>query len=65
VYVDDILLAENDKEMIIATQGWLFSKFEMKDIGEASYMLRVKILRDRFKKLLGLSQEVYIKKILE
>ena len=37
----------------------------MKDIGEASYVLGVKILRDRSRKLLGLSQRTYIKKILE
>jgi len=65
LYVDDILLAENDKKMIVATQGCLSSKFEMKDMCKASYMLKVKILKDHFKKLLGLSQETYIKKILE
>ena len=65
LYVDDILLAENDKEMIVATQGWLSSKFETKNMGEISYMLEVKILRDHSRKLLGLSQETYVKKILE
>jgi len=65
LYADDILLAGNDKEMIVAMQGWLSSKFEMKDMSEVSYVLGVKILRDHSKKLLGLSQETYIKKILE
>ena len=65
LYVDDILLAGNDKEMIVATKMWLFSTFEMKDMGEASYVLGVKILRDRSRRLLGLSQETYIKTILE
>lgn len=51
--------------MIVATQGWLSSNFEMKDMDEASYVLRVKILRERSRKLLGLSQETYIKKVLE
>ena len=37
----------------------------MKDMGEASYVLGVKIIRDRAKRLLGLSQETYIKKMLE
>ena len=37
----------------------------MKDIGEASYVLGVKILRDLSKCLLGLSQEMYIKKMLK
>ena len=37
----------------------------MKDMGEASYVLGVKILRDLSKRLLGLSQETYIKKMLK
>ena len=37
----------------------------MKDMEEASYVLGVKILRDRSKCLLGLSQEMYIKKMLK
>ena len=37
----------------------------MKDIGETSYVLEVKIFRDRLKRLLGLSQETYIKKMLK
>jgi len=57
LYVDNILLAENDKKMIVATQGWLSSQFEMKDMGEASYVLRVKILRNRSRRLIDLFQE--------
>ena len=37
----------------------------MKDMGEVDYILGVKILRDCSKKLLGLSQQTYIKKVLE
>jgi len=37
----------------------------MKDMGEASYVLGVKIIRDRTKRLLGLTQETYIKRMLE
>jgi len=37
----------------------------MKDMGETSYILRVKIDRDRSRDLLALLQEPYIKKILE
>ena len=65
LYVDDILLAGNDMSSIVATREWLSSTFEMKDMGEANYVLGVKIVRDRSKKLLCLSQETYIKKILE
>ena len=37
----------------------------MRDMGEASYVLGVKIVRDRAKRLLDLSQETYIKRMLE
>ena len=37
----------------------------MKDIGEASYVLGVKIFKDSSKQLLGLSQETYIQKMLK
>uniref|UniRef100_A0A2N9FVA6 Integrase catalytic domain-containing protein n=1 Tax=Fagus sylvatica TaxID=28930 RepID=A0A2N9FVA6_FAGSY len=65
LYVDDILLAGNDKEFIKTIKEWLSSTFEMKDMGEASFVLGVKILRDRLRKLLGLSQETYIRKVLK
>ena len=59
------ILAGNDMEMIITTEGWLSSNFEIKDMGEADYVLGVKILKDRSKKLLGLSQQTYIMKVLK
>jgi transposase InsO family protein len=65
LYVDDILLAGNDIDSIVTTKKWLSSTFEMKDMGEANFVLGVKITRDRSKKLLSLSQGTYIKKILE
>ena len=37
----------------------------MKDMGETSYVIGTKIHRDRFQRNLGLSQKVYIEKILE
>jgi len=65
LYIDDILLDGNKLKMIEATKKWLSSVFEMKDIGEVRYVLRVEIIRDRPKKLLGMSYEEYIKKVLE
>ena len=65
LYIDDILLAINNKEMIVATKAWLSSNFEMKDMGEASYVLKTEIFKDRSRKFLDLSQETYIRKILE
>ncbi|KAK2989942.1 hypothetical protein RJ640_013866 [Escallonia rubra] len=55
----------NDMSSIVAIKQWLSSTFEMKDMGEANYVLGVKIVRDRPKRLLDLSQETYIKKVIE
>jgi hypothetical protein len=65
LYVDDILLAGNNKEFIKTIKEWLSLTFKMNDMGEANFVLGVKILRDRSRKLLGLSQETYIRKVLE
>ena len=65
LYVDDILITGNDMDSIVATKKWLSSTFEIKDMGEAYFVLGIEIVRDCSKKLLGLSQETYIKKILE
>ena len=37
----------------------------MKDMGETSYVIGIKIHRDRIRSILGLSQETYINKVLE
>ena len=43
---------------------WLSSQFDMKDLGEANYILGIKLWRDQKNRMLGLSQVVYIDKIL-
>ena len=43
LYVDDILIAGNDLEFVKTIKEWLSSTFEMKNMGEASYILGVKI----------------------
>ena len=64
LYVDDILLIGNDVRAMSSIKVWLSSHFAMKDLGEASYILGIKLFRDRKKRLLGLSQVNYIDKIL-
>ena len=65
LYVDDILLIGNDVGMLQATKVWLSTNFSMKDLGEASYILGIKIYRDRSKRILSLSQSMYIDKMLK
>ena len=65
LYVDEILLATNDKGLLHEVKQFLSKNFDMKDMGEASYVIGIKIHRDRFRGILGLSQETYINKFLE
>jgi hypothetical protein len=65
LYVDDILLASSDISLLLETKKFLSSKFDMKDLGEASFVLGIEIHRDREKGVLGLSQKTYIEKILK
>ena len=65
LYVDDILLIGNDVGMLSSVKAWLSKNFSMKDLGEASYVLGIKIYRDRSKRMLGLSQSMYIDTIVK
>lgn len=64
LYVDDILLASTDRGACMR-QLFLSSNFDIKDLGEASYVLGIEINIDRPKHLLGLSQHSYISKVLK
>ena len=55
LYVDDILIIGNDVGMLSTVKAWLSRQFSMKDLGEASYILGIRIYRDRSKRMLGLS----------
>ena len=64
MYVDDILIIENYMGMLSSIKIWLSSQFQMKDLGDASYVLGIKLMRDRKNRRLALSQALYIEKIL-
>ena len=65
LYVDDILLIGNDKKFLEEVKEYLNGQFSMKELGEAAYILGIKIYRDRPNRLLALSQSTYIDKILK
>jgi transposase InsO family protein len=65
LYVDDILLASNDIDLLHETKRFLARNFEMKDLGDASFVLGIQIHRDRSRGILGLSQKSYIEKVLK
>jgi len=59
------LLTRNRPDMISKTKVFLASKFEMKDMGTANYVLGIRISRERNSKLLYLDQEKIFEKILK
>src|SRR5688572_22945189 len=65
LYVDDILLARSDISLLLETKKFLSSNFDMKDLGEATYVLGIEIHRDRLNGILGLSQRAYLEKVLK
>ena len=65
LYVDDILLASSDLGLLHETKRMLSNNFDMKDLGEASFVLGIEIHRNRSCRLLGLSQRAYVDRVLE
>jgi hypothetical protein len=65
LYVDNILIIGNDIGMLNDVKSYLNKCFSMKDLGEAAYILGIKIYRDRQRRLIGLSQSTYLDKVLK
>ena len=65
LYVDDILLIGNDVTFLNKIKESFKMSFSMKDLGEAAYILGIKIYRDRSRRLIGLTQGTYLEKVLK
>eukprot|EP00253_Pinus_taeda_P021617 PITA_21617 len=65
LYVDDMLLVGNDKEIIQDLKTNFSSKFDMIDLGAANYILGMEIKTDRTKRKLWLNQRKYVETILQ
>ena len=63
LYVDDILLASSNMQLLSEMKIVLSTNFEMKDLGEERYVLGIEITRDRKRKLIGMSQKGYIERV--
>ena len=57
LYVDDILLIGNDGEFSGKHKGVFGRSFSKKDLGEAAYILSIKIYRDRSRRLISFFNE--------
>ncbi|GJX12545.1 retrotransposon protein, putative, ty1-copia subclass [Tanacetum coccineum] len=65
LYVDDIIIMGNHIPSLQSVKDYLRKCFAMKDLGEAAFILGIKIYRDRSKRLIGLGQNAYMDKILK
>ena len=65
LYVDDILLIGDAVKLLNNVKEYLNNNFSMKDLGEAAYVIGIKICHDRSRRLLALSQSTYLDKILK
>ena len=65
LYVDDILIIGNNVKILSDVKKWMAEQFQMKDLGNASYVLGIQIISDRNKRQLALSKASYIDKVIE
>ena len=64
LYVNDMLLVRNNMDVIKEMKSQLSSKFDMKDLGAANFILGMEIKRDRENMKLWLNQRKYVEMIL-
>ena len=65
VYVDDLLIFADDDGDMTAFKASISKRFKMKDLGEPSLCLGIKIVYNRKKRLLSLSQRHYLLNVLD
>src|SRR4029077_10356462 len=65
LYVDDLLIACNSVPYMESVKQELHSEYEMKDVGEARFVLGIAIERDRSRREISLNQQQYIENVLE
>jgi len=65
IYVDDLLIAGASKSDIQALKDSLSVRFKMSDLGPCHFYLGMEVIRDRPRRTLRLSQEAYLRKVLE
>ena len=64
LYVDDMLIAGANIDEINNLKKQMSEHFAMKDLGAAKQILGIRIVRDRVRGTLRLSQAEYVKKVL-
>ncbi|KAG8798251.1 hypothetical protein FRC16_007621 [Serendipita sp. 398] len=65
IYVDDLTIAGRDKKVISQFKADLAKSFKIRDLGPTSFVLGLKVERDRTSRTLAISQCAYISDIIE
>jgi hypothetical protein len=65
LYVDDLLITSSSLAVLIELKQQLTARFEMEDLGEASFILGIDIRRDRANRTVSIGQSAYITALLE
>jgi hypothetical protein len=65
LYVDDMLLVGNNMDVIKEVKSQLSSKFDMKDLDDANFILGMEIKRDRANRKLWLNQRKHVEMIFQ
>ncbi|GKC55602.1 retrotransposon protein, putative, ty1-copia subclass, partial [Tanacetum coccineum] len=65
LYVDDIIIMGNRIPSLQSAKSYLGKCFAMNDLGEAAFILGIKIYRDRSNQLIRVNQSAYMDKILK
>ena len=65
LYVDDMLIIGNKKDVIKEVKSQLSSKFDMKDLSAEKFILGTEIRRDRVNMNIWLNQIKHVKTVLQ
>lgn len=65
LYVVDLLLACNRQDRLNVMKQLLSAEYELKDLGEAKFVLGIEIERDRQRRTIYLNQSKYVEEVLE
>ena len=65
LYVDDLVLAASTLSELQALKTNLTAEFDMEDLGEASFVLGIEIVRDRASRTITITQTAYTKALVD
>ena len=63
-HVDDCTVTGSSRELVKAFKDEIRSRFKITDLGPISWLLGMKVIRDRDARTIAISQQLYIEAIL-